>query len=163
MLFFHHDQLCVSFLPPRPHDTHTLFFDWHFALMIPTSPQSVCQPFTGARKLLYSLFYLSRRVDISICPVLCCSFSERCAKKCITMTNDNYWNTGAHIHIRTCRGAGDVLDNRMCGGNFTGLSHAFRIAPQPYCFLHHSGVYICVCVCVSKTMGFVCSGKHPEQ
>lgn len=68
------------------------------------------------------------------------------------MTTDIYWNTRTHIHLRTCRGAGDVLDNRMCGGNFTDFSHAFRIALQPCCFLHHSVEYVCVHAFVSKWM-----------
>lgn len=70
------------------------------------------------------------------------------------MTTDIYRNARTHIHFCTCRGAGDVLDNRMCGGNFTDFSHAFRIALQPYHFLHHSVVYVCVCMyaIVSKWM-----------
>lgn len=68
------------------------------------------------------------------------------------MTTDIYRNARTHIHFRTCRGAGDVLDNRMCGGNFTDFSHAFRIALQPYRFLHHSVVYVCVYAIVSKWM-----------
>lgn len=62
------------------------------------------------------------------------------------MTNDSYWNTRAHVHTlymqrcRRCFGQQDV------GCNFTGLSHAFRIALQPYCFLQRSGVYVCFSV-----------------
>lgn len=122
--------------------------DWHLTLMIRASPQSVCQLFTAARRLLYSLFSLSQRFDISICLFFPLFFTERFAKKCISMTNCNYWDTKTHIHMHT----GHVLDNRMCGGYFTGFSHSFRIAPQPYCFRLNSGVYICMCVCVSKTV-----------
>lgn len=34
----------------------------------------------------------------------------------------------------------------MCGGNFTGCSHAWRIALQPFCFLCRSVVHVCLCV-----------------
>lgn len=34
----------------------------------------------------------------------------------------------------------------MCGGDFTGFSHAWRIALQPFCFLCRSVVHVCLCV-----------------
>ncbi len=77
----------VCFLPAsQGSHTHSFFtpLDRQFALMSCTSPQSVCQLFSAARKLFYFFFLLMKAGRlISSCPVLCCCFfnlSEICAK-----------------------------------------------------------------------------------
>lgn len=57
-------QLCVSFLPPRPHDIHTVFeltpyFDDSYFTPICLST------FSTAKKLLYSLFFFKQEGLIS--------------------------------------------------------------------------------------------------
>lgn len=60
--------------------------------------------------------------------------------------DDSYWNSCV-ARPHACGRARDVLDNRMCGGNLTGFSHAFRIALQPCRFLQLSDVYVHVYAC----------------
>lgn len=64
VLFFHHTQLCVSFLPPRPHDTHSLF-DWHLTLMIHTSASICLSAFHSSTEAFSFFVFLEQELSIS--------------------------------------------------------------------------------------------------
>lgn len=150
MLFFS-PQPAVCFLPASQASshTHTHFLTdtslWWFVRH--PSPSVIFSQQQG--DFFYTLCCVLKTEGwyLNLCGALFFFFSSEkiWAKKCITVTNDKsveHQSTRPH----TCRGAGDVLDSRMCLGNFTGFSHAFRIAPQPFSFLHRSGVRLCLCV-----------------
>lgn len=131
-------QLCVSFLPPRPHDTHSLF-DWQLTLMVHTSPPICLSTFHSSEEA-FRFFVFSEQERLISQFVQTFSFWH---PECFP-TNAFWSRLLGYRTCSTCRAA--VQDSRMCGGNFTGCSHAWRIALQPFCFLCRSVVHVCLCV-----------------
>lgn len=160
MLFFHHDQLRASFLPPGPHDTHTFWLTAPFDQLCFT-PKCLINFFTAVGKLffVFLFFFLKQRGWYLTLSALVCYFCPL-KEECQEMHLDDEWQLLEYQISHSGRGARDVLDNRMWGGNLTALSHACRIALQPHCFLHHSIVCVSVCVCIYVC---VCFGWHPEH
>lgn len=150
-------QLCVSFLPPRPHDTHSRF-DWQLTLMIHASPPICLSAFLSSEEAFRFFVFSKQERLISQFVQTFSFFIFFCHLECLAACALQCGLLGYHA-CSPYRAV--VQESRMCGGNFTSLVIPGKLprSPSISCSARLSS---CVFVRVSKTV-FVCSGPTPER
>lgn len=148
MLFFHHTLTSCVFPSCLPGLMTHSGFDWQLTLMIHTSPPICLSTFHSSEEA-FRCFVFSKQERLISQFVQTFSF---CHLECLPANTLKRRLLGYRV-CRARRAA--VQDSRMCGGNFTGFSHAWKIALQPFYFLHHSVVHVCLCMFPRLCLSFL--------
>lgn len=153
VLFFHHTQLCVSFLPPRPHDTHSLF-DWHLTLMIHTlAPICLSAFHSSAEAFRFFVFLVQERSISQFVQTFFLSFGMF-ASRCVGYL-DMAHAVHAELQSRTAGCVVVILQVLVMPGKLPR-------SPSVSC----SVVHVCLCVyprlCLS-VLAHIQNGKRQKQ